>query len=119
MYLSILIHVVAALTDTEGYMKYIVFKRTWYSFIQEVPIIFPIELNHREVFESVKNVDGMEDAVLVSAGFLNLLQAPHCFGNSDSLARMLHKSSLISNCRLAGIFRQRRAEQPLPAEADG
>ena len=35
------------------------------------------------------------------------------------ITRMLHKSSLISNCRLAGIFRQRRAEQPLPAEADG
>ncbi len=66
-------------------MKYIVFKRTWHSFIQELPIIFPIELNHKEVFDSVKNVDGMEGAVLVSAGFLNLLHAPHCFGNSDSL----------------------------------
>lgn len=66
-------------------MKYIVFKRTWYSLMQELPIIFPIELNHKQIFDSVKTVDGMEGAVLVSAGFLNIMHAPHCFGNSDSL----------------------------------
>jgi len=37
----------------------------------------------------------------------------------DLLARMLHKSSLSSNCTLAGVFRQRQAKQPLLAEADG
>jgi hypothetical protein len=66
-------------------MKYIVFRRTWHSFIQECPVIFPSELNHEEVFHALKDVDGMEDAALVSAGFLDLLHAPHCFGNSDTL----------------------------------
>jgi len=81
-------------------MKYIVFKRTWHSFIQEVPIIFPSELNHEEVFHSLKGVDGMEDAVLVSAGFLDLLYAPHCFGNSDTLhmtSRGLADANMIKN----------------------
>lgn len=67
-------------------MKYIVLKRTWHSYQQEVPIIFPMELNHKEVFDSIKNVDGMKNAVLVSAGFLNIMEAPHCFGNSDALS---------------------------------
>lgn len=71
-------------------MKYILLRRTWHSFIQEVPIIFPVEFNHKEVFDSVKQgVQGLEDAVLVSAGFLNILDAPHCFGLSDTL----HSSS--------------------------
>ena len=81
-------------------MKYIVLKRTWYSFIQEIPIIFPVELNHKNIFDAVKDVDGMEDAVLVSAGFLNILHAPHCFGNSDTLhttSRGVIDSNIIRN----------------------
>jgi len=75
----------AAPTHSEGYVKYIVLKRTWHSFIQEVPIIFPGDLNHNEVFDSIKGLVGMEDAMLVSAGFLTILDAPYCFGNSDTL----------------------------------
>lgn len=67
-------------------MKYIVLKRNWHSlFVQELPIIFPEELNHKQIFDSVKNVEGMADALVVSGGFLHILNPPICFGNSDSL----------------------------------
>ena len=67
-------------------MKYIMLKRPWNSSVQELPIIFPEELPHNEVFDSIKaGVGALEDAELVSAGFVHILDTPHCFGVSDSL----------------------------------
>jgi hypothetical protein len=66
-------------------MKYLVLRRTWCAYTQEVPIIFPKDLMHSQVFDSVKSVVGMEDAEVISAGFLHMLNAPYCYGNSDTL----------------------------------
>ncbi len=74
-------------------MKYIMLKRTWNSLVQELPIIFPEELPHNEVFDSIKaGVRCMENAELVSAGFVHILDTPHCFGVSDSLCSESRRS---------------------------
>lgn len=67
-------------------MKYIVIRRTWRSFIQECPVIFPEEFTHPEMFEAIrKGVEDMEDAELVSAGFLDIMTALNCYGMSGGL----------------------------------
>jgi hypothetical protein len=67
-------------------MKYIVIRRTWRTFVQECPIIFPEEFTHPQMFEAIKGgIEDMEDAVIVSAGFVDIMTMLNCHGVSGGL----------------------------------
>ncbi len=78
-------------------MKYIVLKRTWHHFTQECPIIFPEEFTHPEVFYAItEGIADMKDVALVSAGFINILNEPHCFGVSGGLNNLASRGTVDS-----------------------
>lgn len=82
-------------------MKYIILERTLDNGqVQKLPIIFPKELTHAEVADSITSCTGMWYSKPVSAGFAHTIDGEfHCFGDSISLgiASDVEDSKILNN----------------------
>lgn len=66
-------------------MKYIMLqKHLGNNIIQRIPIIFPSNLVHEDVFYACKNIEGLESTEIVSAGDFNTINCK-CSGKSETL----------------------------------
>lgn len=84
-------------------MKYIVIQTERNGIIREFPIIFPKELVHSEVLNTLlaRRVHGLERGHCVSAGFIDLHVRPSCHGESESIG--IKSRGLEDECLIATI----------------
>jgi hypothetical protein len=65
-------------------MKYVMLQTQIGDMKQAVPIIFPKQLNHIDVADAIRKLEGMENAQVVSAGECNV--RGQCGGRSPTLS---------------------------------